>query len=113
MLTRRRQAGFTRSGFDATGWRMQQQQKHGRGPNALKSASSDSVARGRVGQMPRKGYPRLPARVADAVSLQQRVADGVATPAVAQEHQRILNVLRSKFRAGSLSPENARRLGIE
>jgi hypothetical protein len=28
-------------------------------------------------------------------------------------YQRILNVLRSKFRAGSLSPENARRFGIE
>jgi hypothetical protein len=98
MLTRRRlQTGFTRSGFDATGWRVQQQQKHGRGPNALKSASSDSVARGRVGQMPRKGYPRLPARVADAVSLQQRVADGVATPAVAQEHQRILKCASLKI----------------
>ena len=63
--------------------------------------------------MPKKAYPRRPVRVADAVSLQQRIADGVATPAETQEHQRILNVLRSKFRAGSLSPENARRLGIE
>ena len=44
---------------------------------------------------------------------QQRIADGVATPAEAQEYQRILDVLRSKFRAGSLSPENARRFGIE
>jgi hypothetical protein len=63
--------------------------------------------------MPKKAYPRPPARVADAVSLQQRISDDVATPAEAQDYQRILNVLRSKFRAGSLSPENARRFGIE
>ena len=81
---------------------MQQQQKH-----------AESAAAGRVGRRPKKAYPRLPARVADAASLQQRIADGVATPAEAQEYQRILNVLRSKFRAGSLSPENARRFGIE
>jgi hypothetical protein len=92
----------TGDGFDATGWRMQQQQKH-----------TDSATPGRIGPMPKKAYPRLPARVADAVSLQQRIADGVATPAEVQEYQRILNVLRSKLRAGSLSPENARRLGIE
>jgi hypothetical protein len=89
--------------FDATRLRMQQQQKH-----------TDSLApAGRVRPMPKKAYPRLPARVADAVSLQQRIADGLATPAEAQEYQRILNVLRSKFRAGSLSPGNARRFGIE
>jgi hypothetical protein len=45
--------------------------------------------------------------------LQPRIADGVATPDEAREYQRILNILRSKFRAGSLSRENARRLGIE
>jgi hypothetical protein len=81
---------------------MQQQQKH-----------TESAAPRRVRPKPKKAYPRLPARVADAASLQQRIADGVATPAEAQEYHRILNVLRSKFRAGSLSPENARRLGIE
>ncbi len=80
---------------------MQQQQKH-----------TESAAP-RVRLKPKKAYPRLPARVADATSLQQRIADGVATPAEAQEYHRILNVLRSKFRAGSLSPENARRLGIQ
>jgi hypothetical protein len=61
---------------------------------------------------PKKAYPHLPARVEDAASLQQRIADGVATPDEARDYQRILNVLRAKFRAGSLSPENARRLGI-
>lgn len=62
---------------------------------------------------PKKSYPRLPARVEDALVLQPRIADGVATPDEAREYQRILNILRSKFRAGSLSRENARRLGIE
>jgi hypothetical protein len=80
---------------------MQQQQNH-----------TDSPAPRRVRAMPKKAYPRLPARVADAVSLQQRIADGLATPAEAREYRRIVNVLRSKFRAGSLSPENARRFGI-
>jgi hypothetical protein len=63
--------------------------------------------------MPKKAYPRLPARIEHAVALQQRVATGMATPAKAQEYQRILNVYRGKFRNGSLSPENARRFGIE
>jgi hypothetical protein len=45
--------------------------------------------------------------------LQQRVADGAATPQEAREYRQIMNVLRGKFRNGSLSPENARRFGIE
>jgi hypothetical protein len=63
--------------------------------------------------MRKKAYPRLPARIDHAVTLQQRVATGIATPVEAQEYQRILNVYRGKFRNGSLSPENARRFGIE
>jgi hypothetical protein len=55
---------------------------------------------------PRNGFLSL-------VRCKLRLADGVATPAEVQDYQRILNVLRSKFRAGSLSPENARRFGIE
>jgi hypothetical protein len=62
--------------------------------------------------MPKKAYPRLPTRIEHAVTLQQRVATGKATPVEAQEYQRILNVYRGKFRNGSLSPENARRFGI-
>jgi hypothetical protein len=59
--------------------------------------------------MPKKAYPRLPARVADAVSLQQHISDDAATPAEAQGYQRILNVLRSKFRAGAdQSPADCR-----
>ena len=71
-----------------------------RGPGACRAEAEESLS-------------STPARVADAAGLQQRIADGVATPAEVQEYQRILNVLRLKFRAGSLSPENARRLGIE
>lgn len=62
---------------------------------------------------PKKSYPRLPARIEDALILQPRIMEGEATPAEVQEYQRIINVLRGKFRNGSLSPENARRLGIE
>jgi hypothetical protein len=62
--------------------------------------------------MPKK-YPRLPARIELAVTLQQRIADGEATPDETREYQRVLNVFRAKFRNGSLSPENARRFGIE
>jgi hypothetical protein len=65
------------------------------------------------GPMLKKVYPRLPLRIEHAVSLQQRVATGVATPAEARDYRRILNVYRGKFRNGSLSRENARRLGIE
>jgi hypothetical protein len=74
---------------------------------------TDSVDPRRVRPIPKKAYARLPARVSDAADLQQRIADGVANPAEVQEYHRILNVFRSKFRAGSLSPENARRFGIE
>jgi hypothetical protein len=61
----------------------------------------------------KKRYPRLKARLDHAVTLQQRVADGAATPQEAREYRQIMNVLRGKFRNGSLSPENARRFGIE
>jgi hypothetical protein len=63
--------------------------------------------------MSKKPYPRLPARIEDALTLQPRIAADKATPAEAAEYRRILNVLRGKLRNGSLSPKNARRLGIE
>ena len=64
--------------------------------------------------MPKKKRYRYPRpRVGPAIILKQRVADGSATPAEAQECKRILNVLRQKFLNGSLSPESARRFGFE
>jgi hypothetical protein len=77
------------------------------------AASSRLEREERGDPMPKKTYPRLPLRIEHAVSLQQRVATGVATPAEAREYRRILNVYRGKFRNGGLSPENARRFGIE
>jgi hypothetical protein len=62
--------------------------------------------------MPKKSYPRLPARIEDALALQPRIVAEEATPDEIREYRRILNVMRSKFRSGSLSPENTRRLGI-
>jgi hypothetical protein len=62
--------------------------------------------------MSKKTYPRLPARIEDALALHPRVAADEATPDEVTEYRRVLNVLRKKFRNGSLSPENARRLGI-
>ena len=62
--------------------------------------------------MPKKSYPRLPARIEDALALQPRIAGNNATPTEVAEYRRIINVLRGKFLNGSLSPENARRLGI-
>jgi len=53
------------------------------------------------------------ARVADAAALQPRVTAGIATPDEARQYLRIFNALRTKFRNGQLSADNARRLGIE
>jgi hypothetical protein len=61
----------------------------------------------------RELYPRFEPRLGRAATLQQRVAAGVATPTEAEEYQRTLNVFRRKFRYGCLSPESARRFGIE
>jgi hypothetical protein len=63
--------------------------------------------------MPKKIYRQLPVRIEDAAALKERIASERATPEEAQEYRRVFNILRGKFRAGSLSPENARRLGIE
>jgi hypothetical protein len=61
----------------------------------------------------KKIYPRLPARMEEAATLQGRIANGLASADELREYRRIMNVFRAKFRNGSLSPENARRLGIE
>jgi hypothetical protein len=65
--------------------------------------------------MPKKGnpYPKRPNRVDDAATLQQRITDSVATADEEREYRRVINALRAKFRNGQLSPENARRLGID
>ncbi len=62
--------------------------------------------------MPKKS-PRLPTRLNHAEALRQSIAAGQATPDEARDYQRILNVFRAKFRAGGLSPQHARRFGIE
>jgi hypothetical protein len=56
-------------------------------------------------------YPKI--RIADAAALQQRIADGQATPDEARQYQRMMNELRRKFNNGQLSPASARQLGIE
>lgn len=56
-------------------------------------------------------YP--PARVEDAVILQQRIDAGQATEAEVREHRRLISIFRHKFRGGALSLDSARRLGIE
>jgi hypothetical protein len=63
--------------------------------------------------MPKKTYRHLPVRIEDAAALKERIASEHATPEEAREYRRVFNILRAKFHAGSLSPENARRLGIE
>ena len=63
--------------------------------------------------MQKKIYSRLPVRIEDAAALKERIAAERATPEEAREYQRLLNIFRGKFRAGSLSPENARRFGID
>jgi hypothetical protein len=62
--------------------------------------------------MPKK-ILRLPVRIEEAAALKERIAAQRATPEEAREYQRLLNIFRGKFRAGGLSPENARRLGID
>ncbi len=62
--------------------------------------------------MSKKSYPHLPARIEDALALKPRVVAEGATPNEVAEYRRIINVLRSRYRNGALSPENARRLGI-
>jgi hypothetical protein len=56
-------------------------------------------------------YPKV--SIADAAALQQRVADGQATPDETRQYQRIINELTAKYRKGALSPASARRFGIE
>ena len=63
--------------------------------------------------MPSKNYHYAPVRIEDAAALKERVASKLATPEEAREYRRVFNILRGKFYSGSLSPENARRLGIE
>jgi hypothetical protein len=63
--------------------------------------------------MPKKIYRQLPVRIEDAAAMRERIAAGEASPDDVQEYRRILNIFRGKFRAGSLSPENARRFGID
>jgi hypothetical protein len=66
--------------------------------------------------MPRKKtkkdyhYPKM--RIADAAVLQQRIADGRATPDEARQYRRIINEFRRKFINGQLSAESARQFGI-
>jgi|GEM_PF-6975741 len=61
----------------------------------------------------RKHYKYPPVRLADAAALQQRIADGQATPDEAREYDRIIRELRRKFENGMLSPQSARQFGIE
>ena len=61
----------------------------------------------------RKHYKYPPVRLADAAALQQRIADGQATPDEAREYDRIIRELRRKFQNGMLSPQSARQFGIE
>jgi hypothetical protein len=65
--------------------------------------------------MPRKTkrdyhYPKM--RIADAAALQQRIADGQATPDETRQYRRIINEFRRKFINGQLSAESARQFGI-
>lgn len=52
-------------------------------------------------------------RIADAAALQQRIADGKATPNEERQYQRMMNELRRKFNNGALSPASARLFGFE
>jgi hypothetical protein len=63
--------------------------------------------------MPAPKYRKPGPKIDDAAALQQRVAAGEATPAEAQQYQRIINEFTAKYRAGTLSPATARRFGIE
>lgn len=60
----------------------------------------------------KKRYPST-VRIDDAAALQQRVTAGIATDDEARNYQRMVSELRRKFYGGQLSPESARRFGIE
>ena len=61
----------------------------------------------------KKHYPQLSVRVADALTLQQRIAAGEATSIDERAYQRIINAYRQKYRNGTLSAQLARQFGIE
>jgi hypothetical protein len=61
----------------------------------------------------KKHYPQFSVRVADALTLQQRIAAGEATPLDEHAYQRIINAYRRKYRNGALSAQLARQFGIE
>ena len=69
--------------------------------------------RGTVQSKKKKHYPQFSVRVADALTLQQRIAAGEATPVDERAYQRIINAYRRKFRNGELSAQLARQFGIE
>ena len=61
----------------------------------------------------KKHYPQFSVRVADALTLQQRIAAGEATSVDERAYQRIINAYRRKYRNGGLSAQLARQFGIE
>lgn len=69
--------------------------------------------RGTAQSKKKKHYPQFSVRVADALTLQQRIAAGEATPVDERAYQRIINTYRRKFRNGELSAQLARQFGIE
>ena len=86
------------------------------GKRQIDPAELQRVFPGDHGAKPKKKktpYHYAPARVADAAALQQRIAEGQATADEAREYQRIIKEFRRKFHGGQLSPETARRFGIE
>ena len=62
--------------------------------------------------MPARKYRKPAAKIEDVAALQQRIADGQATPDEAQRYQRMINEFAVKYRAGTLSLATARRFGI-
>ena len=61
----------------------------------------------------KKREPRSQPHLERAARLQQRVAGGQASPREAREYRRVITELRRKFINGQLSPDSARRFGIE
>ena len=69
--------------------------------------------RGTAQSKKKKHYPQFSVRVADALTLQQRIVAGEATSVDERAYQRIINAYRRKFRNGELSAQLARQFGIE
>jgi hypothetical protein len=107
---------ITTKRLDEARWAALAAARAGEGAEIVNHDTGEVIARlptrGHVARniRPARKYQRP--RIDDAIALHERAVAGAVSPEETHEYQRVMNIMRNKFRNGLLSPENARRLGI-